>query len=77
LFNQVTLRSAAIKKQERKLGYPTIVFADEMTDDPQMEAIIASIFIAKYGSIIVISNTDKHNIYPLLVYRQNIYTDPR
>jgi len=77
LFKQVTLRSAAIKKQERALGYPTVVFADEMTDDPQMEAIIASIFVAKYGSIIVISNTDKHNIYPLLVYRQNIYTDPR
>ena len=77
LFKQVTLRSAAIKKQERALGYPTVVFADEMTDDPQMEAIIASIFIAKYGSIIVISNTGKHNIYPLLVYRQNIYTDPR
>ena len=76
-LNQVALRSAAIKKQERSLGYPTIVFADEMTDDPQMEAIIASIFVAKYGSIIVISNSEKHNIYPLLVYRQNIYTDPR
>jgi len=73
-FNQVMLRSAAIKKQERTLGYPTIVFADEMTDDPQMEAIIASIFVAKYGSIIVLSNADKHNVYPLLVYRQNIYT---
>jgi len=77
LLNQVALRSAAIKKQERSLGYPTIVFADEMTDDPQMEAIIASVFVAKYGSIIVISNSDKHNVYPLLVYRQNIYTDPR
>ncbi|MCJ7666634.1 MAG: acetyl-CoA decarbonylase/synthase complex subunit gamma, partial [Actinobacteria bacterium] len=33
--NQVILRSAAIKKQERSLGYPTIVFPDEMTDDPQ------------------------------------------
>jgi acetyl-CoA decarbonylase/synthase complex subunit gamma len=77
LTNQIALRSAAIKKQERSLGYPTIVFADEMTDDPQMEALIASVFVAKYGSIIVLSNADKHNIYPLLVYRQNIYTDPR
>jgi acetyl-CoA decarbonylase/synthase complex subunit gamma len=77
LANQVALRSAAIKKQERSLGYPTIVFADEMTDDPQMESLIASLFVAKYGSIIVLSNTDKHNVYPLLVYRQNIYTDPR
>jgi len=75
--NQVALRSAAIKKQERAVGYPTIVFADEMTDDPQMEVLIASIFVAKYGSLIVLSNAEKQNIYPLLVYRQNIYTDPR
>jgi acetyl-CoA decarbonylase/synthase complex subunit gamma len=77
LTNQVALRSAAIKKQERSLGYPTIVFADEMTDDPQMETLIASVFVAKYGSIVVLSNADKNNVYPLLVYRQNIYTDPR
>jgi acetyl-CoA decarbonylase/synthase complex subunit gamma len=77
LTNQIALRSAAIKKQERSLGYPTIVFADEMADDPQMETLIASLFVAKYGSIIVLSNADKQNIYPLLVYRQNIYTDPR
>jgi acetyl-CoA decarbonylase/synthase, CODH/ACS complex subunit gamma len=77
LEDQVAMRAAAIKKQERSLGFPTIVFADEMTDDPQFETLIASVFVAKYGSIIVLSNADKHNIYPLLVYRQNIYTDPR
>ena len=77
LTNQVALRSAAIKKQERSLGYPTVIFADEMTDDPQMETLIASVFVAKYGSIVVLSNADKSNVYPLLVYRQNIYTDPR
>jgi len=76
-YNQVVLRSAAIKKQERSLGYPTIVFPDEMTDDPQMETLLATVFVAKYGSIIVLSNADRQNIYPLLVYRQNIYTDPR
>ena len=77
LYNQVILRSAAIKKQERSLGYPTIVFPDEMTDDPQMEALMAAVFVAKYGSIIVLSNTDRQNVFPLLIYRQNIYTDPR
>ena len=76
-YNQVVLRSAAIKKQERSLGYPTIVFPDEMTDDPQMETLLATVFVAKYASIIVLSNADRQNIYPLLVYRQNIYTDPR
>lgn len=76
-FNQISLRRAAINKKDRLLGYPTIVFADEMSSDPSREAVIASIFVAKYGSIIVLSNADPENIFPLLVYRQNIYTDPR
>ena len=77
LYNQVILRTAAIKQKNRLFGYPTIVFPDEMTDDPLKEALIASVFVAKYGSIIVLSNADYQNIFPLLVFRQNIYTDPR
>jgi acetyl-CoA decarbonylase/synthase complex subunit gamma len=76
-YNQIILRMAAIKQKNRLFGYPTIVFPDEMTDDPLKEALIASVFVAKYGSIIVLSNADSQNIFPLLVYRQNIYTDPR
>jgi len=75
--NQVLLRRAAIKKKVRTFGYPTIVFPNLMTSDPLKEAAIASIFVAKYAGIIVISNTDYENILPLLIYRQNIYTDPR
>ncbi|MDZ7837698.1 MAG: hypothetical protein U5N58_06935 [Actinomycetota bacterium] len=41
-----------------------------------LETVIASVFVAKYASIIVLSNARYQNIYPLLVYRQNIYTDP-
>jgi len=76
-YNQIILRMAAIKQKNRLFGYPTIVFPDEMTDDPLKETLIASIFVAKYGSIIVLSNTNSQNIFPLLIYRQNIYTDPR
>jgi acetyl-CoA decarbonylase/synthase, CODH/ACS complex subunit gamma len=76
-LNQITLRRAAIKKKDRLFGYPTIVFADEMTDDTLKETLIASIFVPKYASIIVLSNAKPQNIFPLLVYRQNIYTDPR
>ncbi|TET13958.1 MAG: acetyl-CoA decarbonylase/synthase complex subunit gamma [Actinobacteria bacterium] len=76
-YNQIILRIAAIKQKNRLFGYPTIVFPDEMTDNPLKETLIASIFIAKYGSIIVLSNPSHQNIFPLLVYRQNIYTDPR
>lgn len=76
-FNQVILRRAAINKKDRLLGYPTIVFPGEMTNDPLKETLIASIFVAKYASIIVLSNINPQNLFPLLVYRQNIYTDPR
>ena len=76
-YNQVLLRMAAIKQKNRLFGYPTIVFPGEMTNDPLKETLIASVFVAKYGSIIVLSNASSQNIFPLLVYRQNIYTDPR
>jgi acetyl-CoA decarbonylase/synthase complex subunit gamma len=72
-YNQIILRTAAIKQKNRFL----IVFPDEMTDDPLKETLIASVFVAKYGSIIVLSNAGSQNIFPLLIYRQNIYTDPR
>ena len=76
-YNQIILRMAAIKQKNRLFGYPTIVFPGEMTDDPLKETLIASIFVAKYSSIIVLSNASHQNIFPLMVYRQNIYTDPR
>lgn len=76
-YNQIILRVAAIKQKNRLFGYPTIVFPGEMTDDPLKETLIASVFVAKYGSIIVLSSTSYQNIFPLMVYRQNIYTDPR
>jgi len=76
-YNQIILRMAAIKQKNRLFGYPTIVFPGEMTDDPLKETLIASVFVAKYGSIIVLSNASHQNIFPLMVYRQNIYTDPR
>ncbi len=76
-FNSITLRRTAINKKDRLFGYPTIVFPCEMTDDYLKETLLASIFVAKYASIIVLSNCDPQNIFPLFVYRQNIYTDPR
>jgi len=77
-FNdQVIIRSAALTKKFRPLGFPTIVFPGEMTDDPMKEAVIASIFVAKYGGIIVLSDFYGESLFPLLVERLNIYTDPQ
>jgi len=75
--DQVVIRSAALNKKFRPLGYPTIVLPCEMTDDPMKEAVIASIFVAKYGGIIVLSDFRGESMFPLLVERLNIYTDPQ
>ncbi len=75
--DQIVIRGAALTKKFRPLGFPTIVFPCEMTDDPMKEAVIASIFVAKYGSIIVLSDFQGESLFPLLVERLNIYTDPQ
>ena len=75
--DQVVIRSAALAKKFKPLGFPTIVFPGEMTDDPMKEAVIASMFVAKYGSIIVLSDFQGESLFPLLVERLNIYTDPQ
>jgi len=75
--DQIAIRSAALTKKFRPLGFPTIVFPGEMTNDAMKEALIASIFVAKYGGIIVLSDFDGASLFPLLVERLNIYTDPQ
>jgi len=75
--DQVTIRSTALNKKFRPLGFPTIIFPCEMTNDPMKEAVIASMFVAKYGGIIVLSDFQGESLFPLLVERMNIYTDPQ
>ena len=75
--DQVIIRSAALTNKFRPLGFPTIVFPSEMTDNPMKEAVIASMFVAKYGGIIVLSDFQGESLFPLLVERLNIYTDPQ
>ncbi len=75
--DQIVIRSAALNSKFRPLGYPTICFPGEMTDDPMKEGVIASMFVAKYGGIIVLSDFQGESLFPLLVARMNIYTDPQ
>ncbi len=77
LESQVQIRRQAIKKTYRPLGYPTITFPCEMTDDPFKEALYASIFIPRYAGIMVLSDLKPEFLFPLLVERMNIYTDPQ
>jgi len=77
LEDQIIIRSAALNKKFRPLGFPTITFPGEMTDDPMKEAVIASMFVAKYGGIVVLSDFRGESLFPLLVERMNIFTDPQ
>ena len=75
--DQVFIRRAALLQKNRSLGFPTITFHCEMTKDPMKEALIAATFIAKYAGIIVLSDFQGESLFPLLVSRLNIYTDPQ
>jgi acetyl-CoA decarbonylase/synthase complex subunit gamma len=74
---QIVIRRGAIQKKYRPLGFPTITLPCEMADDLMRETLIASIFVAKYGGIIVLSDLQGHSLFPLLLGRLNIYTDPQ
>ena len=75
--DQVFIRRAALIKKNRSLGFPTIAFPCEMTKDPMKEALLASAFVAKYAGIVVLSDLQGESLFPLLVERLNIYTDPQ
>ncbi len=75
--DQVAIRRAALKAGNRSLGFPTITFPCEMADNIDIETMIATMFIAKYGGIVVLSDFKGENLFPLLLERLNIYTDPQ
>jgi acetyl-CoA decarbonylase/synthase complex subunit gamma len=74
------IRRLAIKKNFRALGYPTIVCAAETGGAPAdilQQGIAAAQAISKYAGFVVLDDFAPEIIYPLLVLRQNIYTDPQ
>jgi len=75
--DQISIRRAALQSRFRPLGFPTITFPCEMTDDVMKETLIAALFVAKYAGIIVLSDFEGENVFPLLLERLNIYTDPQ
>ena len=77
LEDQIIIRRSALMKKFKPFGFPTIVFPCEMTDNPMKEAMIACQMVAKYGSIIILSEIEGHSIFPLLLASMNIFTDPQ
>jgi len=68
-------RRLSIKKRFRPLGYPVIAFAS--SDDPREEVMEASVYAAKYASVVVIKACEKSQLLPLMAQRMNIFTDPQ
>ena len=77
LEDQIIIRRAALKSLNRALGFPTITFPCEMASNLDMETLIAGMHIAKYGGISVLSDFSGESLFPLLVERLNIFTDPQ
>jgi acetyl-CoA decarbonylase/synthase complex subunit gamma len=70
------IRRLALKKNFKPLGYPIITFPGDASD-PAQESMLAAQAIAKYAGFIVLDHFAPEHVYPLLVLRQNIYTDPQ
>jgi acetyl-CoA decarbonylase/synthase complex subunit gamma len=70
------IRRLALRKNFRPLGYPLISFPGA-GGDPTQESVLAVHAITKYAGFIVLDHFAAETAYPLLVLRENIYTDPQ
>lgn len=66
---QTQIRRLALKANCRAVGYPTLAFCHNHAQMAQA--------IVKYAGFLVIDQFAEELVYPLLVLRQNIYTDPQ
>jgi len=77
LEDLVAVRRAALKGGNRALGFSPITFPCEMASNLEMETLVAGMYIAKYGGIVVLSDFTGESLFPLLLERLNIFTDPQ
>jgi acetyl-CoA decarbonylase/synthase complex subunit gamma len=75
--DQIAIRRASLKNGNRSIGFPTITFPCEMASNLDVETMIAATHIAKYGGIVVMSDFAGESVFPLLLERLNIFTDPQ
>ncbi|MFN2118979.1 MAG: acetyl-CoA decarbonylase/synthase complex subunit gamma, partial [Anaerolineales bacterium] len=72
---ETQVRRLAVKSNFHPLGFPTIVFA--ASAGVEQEAVRAAQGIAKYAGFVILDTFAPELVYPLLVLRENIYTDPQ
>jgi acetyl-CoA decarbonylase/synthase complex subunit gamma len=76
LMQRTQIWRLALKKNFRSLGYPVLSFPGDAGDSAR-ETVLATQAIAKYAGFVVLDTFAPDLVYPLLVLRQNIYTDPQ
>lgn len=75
LQHNTLIRKAALRSNFEPLGYPVINFVSGR--DAASVVADASTLICKYASILVLERMDYEVLLPLMMLRQNIYTDPQ
>jgi acetyl-CoA decarbonylase/synthase complex subunit gamma len=70
------IRRLALKKNFRPLGFPILAIPGDLSD-PTYEIMMAAQSIAKYAGFVVLDTFTPETAYPLLVLRENIFTDPQ
>lgn len=75
LQNNTILRKMALRSNFEPLGYPILNFA--VGEDLASLVADASTYILKYASILVVDTLQYQALLPLMMLRQNIYTDPQ
>jgi len=59
----------------RAVGYPAMALAT--SDDPTVQVIEASTYVAKYAGVVVTDAVEPWQMLPILTTRQDIYIDPQ
>ncbi len=67
------VRKVSVKKLFRGLGYPILVNAGK-GEEAVLKGMLA---VMKYGSLVIFDDISEAQALPLLVLRQNIFTDPQ
>ena len=75
--DMIALRRAALKDGNRAVGFPAIAFPCEMASNLDTETMLGAMYVAKYGGIVVMSDFAGESLFPLLLERLNIFTDPQ
>lgn len=69
------IRRTALKKNFRPLGYPVMAFTG--ATEPKLELAEAISYVLKYAGLVIVKNIEKEFVLPLLVARQDVYSDPQ